>query len=78
MIYCAEYALFGKRNILAYGLDEVFHIFSLRLVIHRARIVDDGQVLAFYRGFYIVFFKIYERADEGYARFVHIRRGREA
>lgn len=76
--YRAQYALFGKRNILADVFDEVFHIFALRFVVHRARIVDDGQAEARDGGFDVVFLDIDKRTDKGYARFVHIGGGSEA
>ena len=78
VVYRAQNALFGKGDILADVFDEVFHIFALRFVIHRARIVDDGQTEARDGGFDVVFLDIDTRADKGYARFVHISGGSEA
>ena len=75
---CTKNALFGKGDILANVFDEVFHIFTLRFVIHGARIVDDGQAEACHGGFDVVLLDIDKGADEGDARFVHIRRGSKA
>ena len=74
----AQNPLFCEGYVLANGFDEIFHILALRLVIHGAGIVHDRQILAFYGGFYVVFFQINEGANERYARFVHMSGGREA
>ena len=78
VIYCAQNALLCKRYVFANGFYEVLHILALRFVIHRAGIVHNGQFEAFYGGFYVVFLEIYKGANEGNARFVHIRRRRKA
>lgn len=78
MEYRAQNALFGKRDILADVFDEVFHIFTLRFVIHGAGVVDDWQAEARDGGFDVVFLDVDKRADERYARFVHISGGSKA
>lgn len=78
VVYRTQNALFCKGDVFAYSLDEAFHIFSLRLVIHGAGIVYNGQILTFYRRFDVIFFKINKRPYQRHARFVHMRGGREA